>query len=48
MDNIIIRLRIAGMSVRCWVVCAMFPPSIFNDRYVNFRRLMINVSTFEN
>ena len=28
-------------------VGAMFPPSIFEDRCVDLRRLMINVSTFE-
>ena len=43
-----------GMSVRCWVVGAMFPPSIFEDRYVDLRRSMvdlrrsmIDVPTFE-
>ena len=40
---------------RCWVVGAMFPPSIFEDRRadlrksidVDLRRSMIDVSTFE-
>ena len=36
MDNI--RRRIVGV---------MFPPSIFEDRCVDFRRSMIDVSTFE-
>ena len=36
-----------GLSVRCWVVGAMFPPSIFEDRCVDLRRSMIDVSTFE-
>ena len=36
-----------GMSARCWVVGAMFPPSIFEDRCVDLRRSMIDVSTFE-
>ena len=32
----------------CWVVDAMFPPSIFEDRCVDLQRLMIDLSTFEN
>ena len=40
------------LSVRRWVVGAMFPPSIFEDRCVDLRRSMcqlskIDVSTFE-
>ena len=31
------------LSVRCWVVGAMFPPSIFEDRCVDLRRSMIDV-----
>ena len=34
-------------SVRCWVVGAMFPPSIFEDGCVDLRGLMIDVLTFE-
>ena len=35
------------LSALCWVVDAMFPPSIFEDRCVDLRRSMIDVSTFE-
>ena len=37
------------LSVRCWIVGAMFPPSIFEDRCVDLRRYRsseIDVSTF--
>ena len=39
--------RCEQYSVRCWVVGAMFPPSIFEDRCVDFLRSTIDVSTFE-
>ena len=35
------------MSMRCWVDGAMSLPSIFEDRCVDLRRSMIDVSTFE-
>ena len=34
-------------NIRRRIVGVMFPPSIFEDRCVNFRRSMIYVSTFE-
>ena len=36
-----------GLSVRCWFVSAMFPPSIFEDRCVDLQRWMIDVPIFE-
>ena len=45
MDNI--RWQIVRMLVQCWVVSAMFLPSIFEDRCVDLQRSIINVSTFE-
>ena len=32
--------RCGQYSVRCWVVGAMFPPSILEDRCVDLRRSM--------
>ena len=41
-------LRSAVMdNIRRRIVGVMFPPSIFEDRCVDFRRSMIDVSTFE-
>ena len=40
-------IRGDGLSVQCWVVSAMFLPSIFEDRCVDLRRSLIDVSTFE-
>ena len=34
-------------NIRRRIVGVMFPPSIFEDRCVDFRRSMIDVSTFE-
>ena len=34
-------------NIRRRIVSVMFPPSIFEDRCVDFRRSMIDVSTFE-
>ena len=34
-------------NIRGRIVGAMFPPTIFVDRCVNFRRSMVDVSTFE-
>ena len=41
MDNI------SADNIRRRIVGAMFPPSIFVDRCVDFRRSMIDVSTFK-
>ena len=41
MDNI------SADNIRRRIVGAMFPPSIFIDRCVDFRRSMIDVSTFK-
>ena len=41
MDNI------SADNIRRRIVDAMFPPSIFIDRCVDFRRSMIDVSTFK-
>ena len=35
------------LSVRCWVVGSMFPPSIFEDRCVNFRRSICRLSKID-
>ena len=39
--------RDVGLSVRCWVVGAMFPPSIFEDRCVDLRRSMCRLSKID-
>ena len=35
------------LSVRCWVVGAMFPPSMFEGRCVDLRRLMCRLSKID-
>ena len=47
--GIIIMERRRGqyLVTKCWVVGAMFTPSIFEDRCVDLRRWMIDVPTFD-
>ena len=35
------------LSVRCWVVCAIFSPSIFEDRCIDFRKSMCRPSKID-
>ena len=39
--------RCGQYSVRCWVVGAMFPPSIFEDQCVDLRRSMCRLSKID-